>query len=1068
RPTLASRFLRRRWACDPMEAIRIGVRLRPLVSSEAGPCCLRTVGDNVILVETDPGKAAKEFAFDYVMDSRDRSSANFVSQERCYQLMAEKMVEHALQGYSTCLFCYGQTGTGKTTTILGRNKPLSEQGLLLRLVTDLFKEVAVLSAQSEVQCRLQIVEVHNERVRDLLTEGCCSSPEVHVHPKLGVYLKHVADLPVPSLEACLQLIEEARGRQTMAPTAMNPNSSRGHGVYKLSLESHGRDDNSVMTSEVFFVDLAGRENERTTKVSGDRLVELGFINRSLMWLSQCIHALGERPSTARRRSRLNSLDVDLKGSEAGSRRSSCADKTLKKLNEPRPIEEDVRGKASDATMARFRNSKLTLLLAKALSGNSKTSVICTLSPARANADETITTLHFAASLKHVKVEARPALCVDKDSLISGLQAELSELRVKLSSDSSAELSSQLEVANGMLEKYRESWQQKIEENEQLREQRNSALRRLTEAKFRVGRLRHAAPSSVDTVRSSSSERKSQAERPECPHLAGYSDDPGAGRLFFPLTEVGYEYCLGYAPECHFTLARNVGIAPRSAFVWVDATSRIFLRTEAQAAVEVNHLRLEPGEPKELFHGDFLVLGSSICFFVSSMVSGNADLRVQKLPTWWSLGPTERAQLVRQVLGSCAPGAHQVALHYMSTLQGQNLDSRSFQRLDKFLLAAKRTAFLVAEANALTDALKPLSNLKLELSSLAPVMVYGYGDNFGVPDLCVRLIRMAVEAEVVAIWSLAQFEVRLQTMRQLHEKRLHSPDRFALDTRLDPWGELVMPTTPSRRLRDSRPDICAEVSNAGAETSSLAQDAERLLLKMDNLLAQQTGNQQAGDGKLKGARQAVSACSRGDSPGIRGRQAKEMSPSDQLADASTSFSSAGLTSDFTNSPGEAEAEYSTFSAVDWQEASPSFARFARSGQKARSLERARRDWRPKGFANHAEAQWPGIHSVPVPGCLGWSSVPVSGEIFELPTGFQASSVQSTPGYPVDRVNAKEVDIEMPSPRNPFEHPGLPTHCRWTLPARHAAPDRTAGLAVFPPERDQVKSRWHTIIGSVQMG
>ena len=24
---------------------------------------------------------------------------------------------------------------------------------------------------------------------------------------------------------------------------------------------------------------------------------------------------------------------------------------------------------------------------------------------------------------------------------------------------------------------------------------------------------------------------------------------GRGRLFFPLTEVGYEYCLGYAPEC---------------------------------------------------------------------------------------------------------------------------------------------------------------------------------------------------------------------------------------------------------------------------------------------------------------------------------------------------------------------------------------------------------------------------------------------------------------------------------------------------------------------------------------
>jgi hypothetical protein len=53
----------------------------------------------------------------------------------------------------------------------------------------------------------------------------------------------------------------------------------GHTVYKLSVERHGG-DNTVMTSEVFFVDLAGRENERTTRVSGERLVELSFINRS--------------------------------------------------------------------------------------------------------------------------------------------------------------------------------------------------------------------------------------------------------------------------------------------------------------------------------------------------------------------------------------------------------------------------------------------------------------------------------------------------------------------------------------------------------------------------------------------------------------------------------------------------------------------------------------------------------------------------------------------------------------------------------------------------------------------
>lgn len=62
-----------------------------------------------------------------------------------------------------------------------------------------------------------------------------------------------------------------------------------------------------------------------------------------------------------------------------------------------------------------------------------------------------------------QVLARPASRVDKDSLISGLQNELSALRLRVEADNSLELSSQLEVARGMLQKYRESWHRQVEE-----------------------------------------------------------------------------------------------------------------------------------------------------------------------------------------------------------------------------------------------------------------------------------------------------------------------------------------------------------------------------------------------------------------------------------------------------------------------------------------------------------------------------------------------------------------------------------------------------------------------------
>ena len=139
------------------------------------------------ILQVDPSVAEQsakakvsEFAFDCAMDSTDPKAYNYVSQDlgnpmgffgiflmiqgerhfrideflqdKCYQLMAKRMVDHVLSGYFSCLFCYGQTGTGKTTTIMGKaghmvgcggvNKmlsPSSFQTPCLRKIEVLFK-----------------------------------------------------------------------------------------------------------------------------------------------------------------------------------------------------------------------------------------------------------------------------------------------------------------------------------------------------------------------------------------------------------------------------------------------------------------------------------------------------------------------------------------------------------------------------------------------------------------------------------------------------------------------------------------------------------------------------------------------------------------------------------------------------------------------------------------------------------------------------------------------------------------------------------------------------------------
>jgi len=50
----------------------------------------------------------------------------------------------------------------------------------------------------------------------------------------------------------------------------------------------------------------------------------------------------------------------------------------------------------------YRNSKLTRILEPALGGNSRTAVICTITPAAAFREESISTLKFANRAKQIK------------------------------------------------------------------------------------------------------------------------------------------------------------------------------------------------------------------------------------------------------------------------------------------------------------------------------------------------------------------------------------------------------------------------------------------------------------------------------------------------------------------------------------------------------------------------------------------------------------------------------------------------------------------------------------------
>ena len=289
---------------------------------------------------------------------------------------------------------------------------------------------------------MQILEIYNEKVRDLLDDkDTGKSPEIHVHPRIGVYVDGAVDAQVEAVDQVQKLLDSGLSRASVAATARNARSSRGHVVFRLVIERH-EEDHTVVTSELFCVDLAGRENEKTTKVTGQNFTELTFINRSLMWLAQCIQALGKQ-AQARRRS--SSVGSEVEGSNR----------------------------------ARFRNSKLTLLLINALTGNSKTCLLATVSPALVNLDESLVTLNFASTVKTIKVAARRAERRDTVKLVQSLSEELASLREQLSGSprNASDLQAQVGTLQNMMESYKTRWEEAEHNAELLRKETPRVLSR---------------------------------------------------------------------------------------------------------------------------------------------------------------------------------------------------------------------------------------------------------------------------------------------------------------------------------------------------------------------------------------------------------------------------------------------------------------------------------------------------------------------------------------------------------------------------------------------------------------
>ena len=117
-------------------------------------------------------------------------------------------------------------------------------------------------------------------------------------------LKDLTTVDVKSKSHFFQMYDVGSSNKTMAETAMNKNSSRGHALLIVHITRKQPDTDPGLNADVddieaqrqlngklIFADLAGYERIKKTMVSGIRKDEATSINLSLTALGNVIHAL---------------------------------------------------------------------------------------------------------------------------------------------------------------------------------------------------------------------------------------------------------------------------------------------------------------------------------------------------------------------------------------------------------------------------------------------------------------------------------------------------------------------------------------------------------------------------------------------------------------------------------------------------------------------------------------------------------------------------------------------------------------------------------------------------------
>lgn len=711
--------------------VAVCVRLRPMTRREHGPAVVRMCSNTVLVdVETEPifgppGREHRQFAYDVCMDET-------VSQEELYEHVGGPIVRSALAGFNGTLFAYGQTGSGKSFSIQG---PEDDPGVIPRLAYELFHTMAGHVTQEEpaqeLRVSMSLLEIYNEEIRDLLDPRPKQKKLfVHHHPKLGVHVPNLTEAVVTDAAVCKRMMDFGAKMRATAQTNMNSTSSRSHLLMTMRLTQVFA-DGRIRHSGVNVCDLAGSERQKKTGAIGQRAREGCNINASLSVLGQVISKL----ATA---------------------------STKKGGHVP------------------FRQSKLTYLLMDALSGNSLTTMLANVSPAKSEVDETLSTLRFAESVKRVKTKP----CVEEHTpeetavILETYKGEVTVLKEVLLRESTppaavASVARAIDAQEHWMTCFTKrtgpSWTEAVEKTQILEEEQRQVLEERSIQSDEVGQLMGFDAST--------------------PYLLNISDDPSlTGCLIYFLRAAPEVNTVGHTGResiCPNNIVlQGLGIPARLCEIWFQPSGEsarrgaVTIRNVADPSdhgrLVVNGRLLTSGEAVELKHGDRLMFGWAFCFRLVATALNDSDAT---LAPWCSFHFEESNQF-EDMRDEAKEHSRNATCNGLDMMRAVGVWQEEFTRRglvadqsEEIMESVADVMVQVEEANALCSELQTLVPSTLPVTFDIGVCFSFLGSS-RVPSIVVQVWHKT-ESRLLAAWPSGDLESQLVGLRDAHREAASS-------------------------------------------------------------------------------------------------------------------------------------------------------------------------------------------------------------------------------------------------------------------------------------------------------